>query len=85
MKTKKPTRKQQILEILKNPMVNMTCGEICKRIIQDENLTGNVAHYLSGSISSKLNKLVKEGVLEYNPDLKGPRGGYVYQLKTVTK
>lgn len=61
----------------------MTCGEVCKRIIEDEKLEGNTARYLSGSISSILRKLVAEGVLEYAEDLKGPKGGHVYQLKNL--
>lgn len=84
MKAKKASRKERILLMLNNPTVNMTCGEICKRIVEEEKLTGNIARYLSGSISSILSQLVHKGVLEYNQNSKGPKGGHVYQIKTVT-
>lgn len=78
IKIKKPTRKQLILQMLKDPTTKLTCTEMTKRIIARQKLTGNNAYYLSGSISSILNKLVKEGVLQY-ADEKGIRGGYKYQ------
>lgn len=74
------TRKDQILLMLEhNP--TLTCQQITKKIIEAEELSGNVAHYLSASISSILAKMVKKGVLEYSIQ-NGPRGGHVYQLKT---
>ncbi|HEV3223910.1 MAG TPA: hypothetical protein VGZ90_13570 [Puia sp.] len=76
---KKKSRRETILTILKNSNTELTCQEICKKIIKAEKLTGNVAHYLSGSISSKLAKLVKQGILRY-ADEEGIRGGHVYQL-----
>jgi hypothetical protein len=79
MKTKKPTRKELIILLLHGGEIKMTCGAIVKKIIAIEGLTGSVAHYLSGSISSILNKLVKEDVLKY-AEGKGPRGGHIYQL-----
>lgn len=71
------TRKERILKMLKDPNTKLTCGQMCKKIIKDEKLTDK-AHYLSGSISSILNKMVKDGVLKYAEE-KGPKGGYVYQ------
>lgn len=72
------TRKNKILTYLKQG-VKMSCQEICEKIIKEDKLTGNVAHYLSGSVSSILRKMVKEEVLKY-AEGKGPRGGHLYQL-----
>lgn len=75
----KITRKQMILSILKNPDTKLTCQQLCKKIIKKQKLTDNIAHYLSGSISSILNKMVKDGILKYAKEV-GVKGGYVYQL-----
>lgn len=72
------TRREKILDLLKLPHSHMTCGEICSFIVTDEGLSGNVAKYLSGSISSILRKMVDKGELHYS-QIKGPRGGYRYQ------
>lgn len=72
------SRKDMILDMFKAPGVQMSCMEICKNIIKAQKLEGSVAHYLSGSISSILNKLVKEGVLQYATE-KSVRGGYMYE------
>jgi hypothetical protein len=57
----------------------MSCQEITDRIIKDDKLDGSVAHYLSGSVTTILAKLVKEGKLKYAEGT-GPRGGHLYQL-----
>jgi hypothetical protein len=72
------TRKQKILHYLQFSYIIMSCQDITDKIIKEEKLTGNVAKYLSGSISSILAKLVKDGVLKY-AEGKGPRGGHLYQ------
>lgn len=72
------TRKEIILSIIK-PGIQISCGDLCKIIINTQNLTGNKARYLSGSISSILNKMVKDKILMYSP-IKGPKGGYTYEL-----
>ena len=75
----KITRKQMILTILNNPETKLTCQQLCKIIIKKQKLKDNIAHYLSGSVSSILNKMVKDGVLKYSEET-GVRGGYVYQI-----
>jgi hypothetical protein len=79
--TRIPTRKQQILSMLDEPGRQLTCVQICKRIVEDERLSGNVALYLSGSISSILRSLVLSGELECISTARGPRGGNVYAKK----
>lgn len=75
------TRKQIILKYLKNPKTVLSCKEICDKIIKEEKIFGTtVAHYLSGSVSTILAKLVKEGVLKYAEGT-GPMGGHLYQKK----
>lgn len=66
------------------PGVAYSCQEITKVFIESEQLTGNKAHYLSGSISSILAKLVEEGTLEYAPG-RTKKGGHLYQLKQPVK
>lgn len=80
MSNKPLTRKQLILQLLKKHDTKLSCQQICKSIIASQKLTGNVAHYLSGSISSILNKLVKDGELQYAEGT-AVRGGYLYQKK----
>jgi hypothetical protein len=78
------SRSERIVEMLRDINVGeygMTCQQICERIIEEEQLSGNVRRYLSGSISSKLRKLVREGVLSYHPERTGARGGHVYRLR----
>lgn len=78
MKTK--SRREIVLQLLSKPGTKMTCQELTKRIIKKQKLTGSVAHYLSGSISSILLKLVKDKVVKRAKE-KGPLGGSVYQMK----
>lgn len=75
------TRKERILKMLKRPGTKLTCQAICKKIIKAEKLdeSSSVAHYLSGSISSILAKMVKEKVLRYAEE-EGPRRGHIYEL-----
>lgn len=80
---KKQSRREYILQLLNhNNKFTFTCQDICKLIIFKENLIGNKAKYLSGSVSSILNKMVKDNVLKYSSIKTGPRGGYVYELKS---
>lgn len=78
MKTGELSRKERILKMLSNPKTKLTCQQITNRFIKQDDLTGNVAKYLSGSISSILAKLVKTGELKY-ADKKTDRGGHIYQ------
>ena len=75
------TQKEGILWVLSDASA-YTCAKICEELVHHE--IAKPSRYLSGSISSKLNKLVKEGILEYDKELKGPKGGYVYKLKLST-
>lgn len=77
------TRKHLILDYLaqelpKNPN-GIGCTELTKFIIERDMLKGNIAHHLSGSISSILAKLVKEGILKYSKH-KSPKGGHLYLI-----
>lgn len=74
------TRKERILLLLKKPGRKMTCQEITKYFIKKDKLEGNVAIYLSGSISSILRKMVDDQLLMYDEHAKGPRGGHVYKI-----
>lgn len=71
------TRKYRITELLKRIDEPATCGEITRYVILSEGLKGNVAHYVNGSVSSILKKLVDEKVLAYG-ERKGPHGGATY-------
>lgn len=73
------SRKQIILKMFKTSNTRLTCSEITKVIIKKQKLTGSVAHYLSGSVTTILSKLVKDGDLRYS-DKSTPRGGHIYQL-----
>lgn len=72
------TNKAHILEILKEGDA-FTCAEITKIIIEQKYITPQP--YLSGSISSTLAKMVKDGILEYAIGIEGPKGGHIYQIK----
>ncbi len=74
------TRENRILHLLKHPMAKLSCQQICDVIAIEEGLAGNKAKYLSGSISSKLKKMVDLGILEYHMT-KTSRGGHIYQVK----
>lgn len=75
----KITRKKMILKMFKEDNdTKLTCQEITKRIIKEQKLTDNVAHYLSGSITTILAKLVKDNILKYANE-KTNRGGHIYQ------
>lgn len=81
--TTKITRKHLILDYLvqelpKNPK-GIGCTELTKFIIKRNMLKGNIAYYLSGSVSSILAKLVKEGILKYSKH-RSPRGGHLYLI-----
>lgn len=76
------SRKSRIKSLFTyRPTHERTCQELTRHFIERDMLSGSVAHYLSGSISSILHKLVKEGFLEYSTE-KTPRGGHIYKLKT---
>jgi predicted transcriptional regulator len=75
----KRTYRATILQILQNPRTQITCGEICKRLIKRLDIATWKHQYISASISSILHKLVDEGLVEYSTTKKGPKGGYVYQ------
>lgn len=75
------TRKEQILKLLKDTHTIMTCQELTKKIAKKEKLSGNRLIYLSGSISSILRKMVKDGILKY-ANIKDSRGDHTYQLNS---
>lgn len=83
---KNVTRRELILIYLAAPGSQMTCQQICYRIIKDQNIDpqSSVANYLSGSISSILAKMVKDGILEYVPEQTGPNGGHIYRKRIPT-
>lgn len=71
------TRKEKCIELISKSKLPISCANICFEIILSEQLCGNTAKYLSGSISSILAKLVKEGRIGISIH-KGPRGGMRY-------
>ena len=75
---KKLSRRETILYFLRKRGTALTCQQITNKIIKREKLDGNVARYLSGSISSKLAKLVKDGLIYVEDSATGLRGGKVY-------
>lgn len=80
MKKKPTTRMHFILQIFcNNPESTFSCQQITNKIIKKQKLTGSIAHYLSGSITTILAGLVKKGTLKY-ADTKTTRGGHLYQL-----
>lgn len=82
MKKPRVTRREKILQIFSKGYMDRSCAQIVTEIINDEEIwASSTAHYLSGSISSILAKMVKDGILEYAPG-KSIRGGHLYQLKT---
>ena len=72
--------KKDILDFLRDNPGEWSCAQITKHILQKRNLKGSVAYYLSGSVSSKLALMVKQGTLEYAATTT-PRGGHLYKLK----
>lgn len=80
---KQRTYRATILQIMKNPKTQITCAEICKRLIKRLDIPSYRHRYLSGGVSSILNKLVKDGKLQYHTLKTGPRGGYVYHKATT--
>jgi hypothetical protein len=75
----KTTRREMILQMFPDNTVKLTCAQICHAIIEKQNLNGNIAQYLSGSVSSILRKLVLKGDLKYAEGF-GIKGGHLYQL-----
>lgn len=75
------TRKQKIIKLLEEAKDPITCQEITNKIIKEEQLKDNKALYLSGSISSILLKLYKEGIVVRH-EATGPLGGWGYTLKS---
>lgn len=76
----KQTRREFILTLFKVHATKLTCTEVTILVKVRENISNEDAHYLSGSISSLLASMVKNGELQYAEKL-GPRGGHVYELK----
>jgi hypothetical protein len=70
------TRREYIWKLLKTKPGGMTCQELTNRIAVSEGIEGS--RYLSGSISSLLNRMVKKGELKYSVTKQGPKGGHVY-------
>lgn len=75
----KPTRITYALNLLSKGKP-LSCVQISKAIIKREGLTDNKALYLAGSISSKLNNLVKKRVLVIAEGT-SEKGGKLYKLK----
>lgn len=83
---KRSTRKQSIINMLSSNIgiIGMSCAEITKYITNLEGITDKTKiRYLSGSISSVLNKMVKNEELEY-ADNKTKKGGRIYQIARST-
>lgn len=74
-----PTRKQMIIHIVSSNG-ELSCAEICVRLIAYGYVSEGSKQYLSGSVSSILAKLVKENILEYSFK-KSIRGGHIYKMK----
>lgn len=70
------THTELILKELEDATDGLTCQNIVDKLHQ--NNIGTT--YLSGSISSKLNRLVRKGVVIVDPIRKGPLKGNVYRL-----
>lgn len=70
-----------IIEMLHSPEIILSCQQITSRIIKKEKIPkdSSVARYLSGSVSSILCKMVKDGDLAYDEKL-SPRGGHMYRV-----
>jgi len=84
-KIRKPlSRREKILVIFATHWgTKFSCQQITKKLIRSEKLTGSVAHYLSGSVTTILAKLVKDKFLKYAKE-KTPRGGHLYQIDMTT-
>lgn len=78
------TWKQRVLHLLYSTNNEMSCQEITKTFINADKISGNKARYLSGSISSLLNKLVKNNKVLYSEN-KTSRGGYLYKFNYDTQ
>jgi hypothetical protein len=78
------SRREKIIDLFfkAKPETEFSCDQIVKQFIEDKEPTSSQHgyHYFSGSISSILNKLVKDNVLRYSNN-KTKRGGHLYQLK----
>lgn len=74
------TRRMKIfITFVLNPEKTYSCSDITKHLIKKDKLTGTVAYYLSGSVTTILAKLVKDGFLKYAKE-KTSRGGHLYQF-----
>ena len=71
------SRKQRILRMFNKPDKELTCAQITNYFIKKDKLTGNIAHYLSASISTILRKLVLAGILTYSARIT-KRKGHIY-------
>lgn len=76
---KKLSRRELIIKMFEKDK-RLTCQQITKAIIKKQKLSGSVAHYLSGSISTILNGLIKKGILTYSYK-STQRGGHIYELE----
>lgn len=65
--------------VFQHPDAKKSCKEVTDAVIERERITDeHTLRYISGSISTVLNKLVKEGKLKYAEE-KTSRGGHIYQ------
>lgn len=81
MKRKPLSRREKILVMFSTfPERKFSCQDICKKLIKSEKLTGSVAHYLSGSISSILRKMVIDKTLKYASGT-AIKGGHLYEWR----
>lgn len=73
------TRKERILKMFLKDGVKLSCTEVSKKIMKSEKIDpkSSVAHYLSGSVTTILARLVKDGKLRY-ADAVTTRGGHIY-------
>lgn len=80
MKNKKSITQKSFVDkwFAEHPYDSISCVELTKKLIEEFKLTGNIAHYKAGSISSLLRKLVQQNHLKYAGETK--RGGHLYKL-----
>lgn len=67
-----------IVDMLQTTQFSLSCLDICKYLISEKKIPKHLQHYLPGSISSILNKLVKDRIIIYDSKTT-PRGGHLYK------
>lgn len=73
------TYKEKVLSMFETPNITLSCTQICRKLIVQNDIPLPKRVYLSASISSILNKLVKDEILQYST-IPTKRGGHIYEL-----